>query len=129
MNNYIKLIIFFLQRTAHVQANDCWRRRWLLSDHHHDSNGVAQNSNARCRQNIRFFSREILLRNFNFKINIAGKRLTATQLTKQLLQERGIAGLYRGTTSTMARDVTFSVIYFPLFATLDGMVGHFEITR
>ena len=44
------------------------------------------------------------------------------QLTRQLLREKGIAGLYRGTASTMARDVTFSVIYFPMFATLDNMV-------
>lgn len=47
--------------------------------------------------------------------------MTATQLTMQLFRERGIAGLYRGTLPTMARDVTFSVIYFPLFATLDSM--------
>jgi len=47
-------------------------------------------------------------------------KLTATQLTMNLLREKGIAGLYRGLGSTMARDVTFSVIYFPLFAKLDS---------
>jgi len=45
---------------------------------------------------------------------------TATQLALNLLREKGIAGLYRGLGSTMARDVTFSVIYFPLFAKLDS---------
>jgi hypothetical protein len=54
---------------------------------------------------------------------IAGAKLTATQLTKSLLKEKGIAGLYRGTYPTMARDVSFSVVYFPLFATLDSLVG------
>ncbi|CAJ0576688.1 unnamed protein product, partial [Mesorhabditis spiculigera] len=49
------------------------------------------------------------------------KKQSAWQLTTQLFKERGIAGLYRGITSTMARDVTFSVIYFPLFAQLDSM--------
>ena len=36
-------------------------------------------------------------------------------------RERGVFGLYRGIGPTMARDVTFSVIYFPLFAQLDSM--------
>lgn len=39
-------------------------------------------------------------------------------LTRRLLAERGIMGLYKGISATAARDVTFSVIYFPLFATL-----------
>lgn len=43
------------------------------------------------------------------------------QLTRQLLAERGILGLYKGITATAARDVTFSIIFFPLFATLAGM--------
>uniref|UniRef100_A0A914V1N1 Uncharacterized protein n=2 Tax=Plectus sambesii TaxID=2011161 RepID=A0A914V1N1_9BILA len=50
-----------------------------------------------------------------------GKKLTATQLTINLLKEKGIFGLYRGIGATMARDVTFSVIYFPLFAKLDNL--------
>ncbi|CAJ0957957.1 unnamed protein product, partial [Mesorhabditis belari] len=53
---------------------------------------------------------------------VAGsKKQTAWQLTTQLFKERGIAGLYRGLGPTMARDVTFSVIYFPLFAYLDSL--------
>jgi len=48
-------------------------------------------------------------------------KLTATQLTTRLLREKGIAGLYRGVGSTIARDVSFSVIYFPLFAKLDSL--------
>jgi solute carrier family 25 glutamate transporter 18/22 len=54
-----------------------------------------------------------------------GKKLTARELTLQLLREKGIAGLYRGVGSTMARDVTFSMIYFPLFAQLDSLVRYF----
>lgn len=38
-----------------------------------------------------------------------------------LLKKHGILGLYKGIGATMARDVTFSVIYFPLFATLNDL--------
>lgn len=54
----------------------------------------------------------------------AGKtvpKISATQLTVQLLREKGIFGLYKGIGATMLRDVTFSVIYFPLFATLNDL--------
>jgi solute carrier family 25 glutamate transporter 18/22 len=46
---------------------------------------------------------------------------SAWKLAKELYKDRGIAGLYRGVRSTMGRDVTFSVIYFPLFAKFDSM--------
>ncbi|KAI6241477.1 hypothetical protein M3Y99_00305300 [Aphelenchoides fujianensis] len=51
----------------------------------------------------------------------AGKKESAMQLARQLVREKGIAGLYRGISPTMARDVTFSMIYFPLFAKLDAL--------
>ncbi|XP_045454626.1 mitochondrial glutamate carrier 1-like [Melitaea cinxia] len=49
------------------------------------------------------------------------ERITAMQLTRRLLSERGIFGLYKGVTATAARDVSFSVVYFPLFATLNDL--------
>ncbi|CAK9822290.1 Mitochondrial glutamate carrier 1 [Anthophora retusa] len=52
----------------------------------------------------------------------AGKtvpKVSALSLTKDLLRKRGILGLYQGTGATALRDVTFSVIYFPLFARLN----------
>ncbi|VDK43570.1 unnamed protein product [Anisakis simplex] len=49
------------------------------------------------------------------------KRMTAMGLTLDLLRTKGIAGLYKGVGSTLARDVTFSTIYFPLFAYLDSL--------
>ncbi|KAG6457532.1 mitochondrial glutamate carrier 1 [Manduca sexta] len=49
------------------------------------------------------------------------QRITALELTKKLLRERGIFGLYKGVTATAARDVSFSVVYFPLFATLNDL--------
>lgn len=42
-------------------------------------------------------------------------------MATQLIRERGLVGLYRGTGATMLRDVTFSVIYFPLFAHLNSL--------
>lgn len=46
---------------------------------------------------------------------------TASKIALQLVKEKGILGLYKGTFSTMLRDVTFSLIYFPLFANLNNL--------
>jgi hypothetical protein len=48
-------------------------------------------------------------------------RLSATGIALQLVRQRGIGGLYKGTGATMARDVTFSIVYFPLFAYLNSL--------
>ncbi|XP_060518149.1 mitochondrial glutamate carrier 1-like [Cylas formicarius] len=55
---------------------------------------------------------------------IGGKtvhRTSATQIALGLFKQQGILGLYKGTGATMLRDVSFSVIYFPLFATLNDL--------
>ena len=36
----------------------------------------------------------------------------------QVLRELGIAGLYKGTSSTLLRDIPFSAMYFPFYARL-----------
>lgn len=54
----------------------------------------------------------------------AGKQVvktSASQLAWGLFKKHGIVGLYKGTGATMLRDVSFSVIYFPLFATLNDL--------
>lgn len=54
----------------------------------------------------------------------AGKilpKVSAWSLTKELLKRKGVLGLYQGTGATALRDVTFSVIYFPLFARLNSL--------
>ncbi|KAG1675294.1 Mitochondrial glutamate carrier 1 [Nymphon striatum] len=48
-------------------------------------------------------------------------RLSASSIALSLLKQKGLVGLYKGTTATMFRDVTFSVIYFPLFAHLNSL--------
>jgi len=50
-------------------------------------------------------------------------RLSASSLALRLLKQRGVFGLYKGFGATAARDVTFSVIYFPLFANLNALVS------
>lgn len=37
------------------------------------------------------------------------------------MASKGILGLYRGIGATGMRDVTFSIIYFPLFARLNAL--------
>jgi hypothetical protein len=47
---------------------------------------------------------------------------TATQVALKLLKEKGIKGFFQGGTATLVRDVSFSSIYFPLFAILNSKV-------
>ncbi|KAF7492431.1 Mitochondrial glutamate carrier 1 [Sarcoptes scabiei] len=49
------------------------------------------------------------------------KRPSASRIALDLIKTKGIFGLYKGTTATMFRDVTFSAIYFPMFANLNKM--------
>ncbi|CAB3409578.1 unnamed protein product [Caenorhabditis bovis] len=46
---------------------------------------------------------------------------TTTVIWNLLTKEGGVFALYKGLRPTLARDVTFSAIYFPLFAYLDGL--------
>lgn len=41
---------------------------------------------------------------------------SASKLALDLLKKKGISGLYQGGTATLVRDVSFSAMYFPLFA-------------
>lgn len=55
---------------------------------------------------------------------VAGKKIpkiSATSLTIDLLRKHGIIGLYKGIGATMLRDVSFSLVYFPLFAYLNNL--------
>lgn len=52
---------------------------------------------------------------------ITAKRLSATRLAIDLINQKGIFGLYKGFGATALRDVSFSIIYFPLFARLDNL--------
>ena len=49
--------------------------------------------------------------------------IRASTIALQLLKEKGIMGLYRGVGATWLRDITFSAIYFPLFAHLNSVVS------
>ena len=59
----------------------------------------------------------------NAEAAAASKKVSATRIALQLIKEKGIFGLYRGMGATFLRDVTFSAIYFPLFAHLNHVVS------
>ncbi|XP_063696419.1 mitochondrial glutamate carrier 1-like isoform X2 [Culicoides brevitarsis] len=48
-------------------------------------------------------------------------KISASSIALSLFREKGLAGLYKGTGATMLRDVSFSVVYFPMFAILNNM--------
>lgn len=48
-------------------------------------------------------------------------RQTALGITLELLRTKGILGLYKGVGATAFRDVSFSIVYFPLFAHLNAL--------
>jgi len=48
-------------------------------------------------------------------------KISALSVTRELVAAKGIFGLYKGTGATMLRDVSFSVVYFPLFANLNAL--------
>ncbi|RNA18309.1 mitochondrial glutamate carrier 1-like [Brachionus plicatilis] len=45
---------------------------------------------------------------------------SATRIAVDLLKKKGISGLYQGGTATLVRDVSFSAMYFPLFAYINS---------
>jgi len=53
-----------------------------------------------------------------------GQRASAFILASQLVSTQGVSGLYRGGLSTILRDVSFSIMYFPLFAHLKSLGSH-----
>jgi solute carrier family 25 glutamate transporter 18/22 len=48
-------------------------------------------------------------------------RPSALTIATELMKTKGITGLYKGTLATALRDVSFSIIYFPLFANLNAL--------
>jgi len=48
-------------------------------------------------------------------------KMSATAIAMDLIKAKGITGLYKGTGATMLRDVSFSMVYFPLFANLNKL--------
>ncbi|KAG7279859.1 hypothetical protein CRUP_016186 [Coryphaenoides rupestris] len=60
----------------------------------------------------------VLSRSYNTSPAPHVVRVSAMQITRELLRTKGVPGLYRGLGATLMRDLPFSMVYFPLFANL-----------
>ncbi|KAK2913385.1 hypothetical protein Q8A67_001784 [Cirrhinus molitorella] len=92
----VNLTLVTPEKAIKLAANDFFRHQ-LSKDGHHSRGGGA-------------------------RVNVVKlKSPTALQLSRDLLKDKGIAGLYKGLGATLLRDVPFSIIYFPLFANLNSL--------
>lgn len=49
------------------------------------------------------------------------QRPSALKVAKELIRTNGFFGLYKGISATLVRDISFSMVYFPLFANLSTL--------
>lgn len=49
------------------------------------------------------------------------QRPSALRVAMELIKSKGILGLYKGASATVLRDVSFSIVYFPMFAHLSRL--------
>lgn len=55
------------------------------------------------------------------RVQMQAQKVSASSIAFNLIKSKGIFGLYKGTAATMFRDVSFSILYFPLFANLNSL--------
>ena len=54
-------------------------------------------------------------------------KISTVSIVRKLLEEKGIIGMYKGLKATALRDVSFSLIFFPLFTNLNKMGPRKEV--
>ncbi|KAH7727866.1 Protein F20D1.9 [Aphelenchoides avenae] len=115
----VNILLVTPEKAIKLVANDFFRHKLSTGEKHLSAfRGMVAGGSAGFCQVIVTTPMELL------KIQMqqaSGTKISAVQLTRQLMKEKGILGLYRGIGPTIARDVTFSAIYFPLFSMLDSL--------
>uniref|UniRef100_A0A915PHS9 Uncharacterized protein n=1 Tax=Setaria digitata TaxID=48799 RepID=A0A915PHS9_9BILA len=123
----VNLLLITPEKAIKLVANDCFRFHLAIPDREQLplTRGIIAGGGAGFCQVIVTTPMELL----KIQMQDAGrtteqikpKKLSAIGLTMDLLRKRGIFGLYKGIGPTVARDVSFSVLYFPLFAYLESL--------
>uniref|UniRef100_A0A6G1SCV6 Mitochondrial glutamate carrier 1 n=1 Tax=Aceria tosichella TaxID=561515 RepID=A0A6G1SCV6_9ACAR len=135
----VNLLLITPEKAIKLTGNDFFRH--LLSTEHnkHSSSGQGKSKKAHLTLPREILAGggaglcQIIVTTPMELLKIGGQQGTSSQSEQRpsamrtalsIVRKRGILGLYQnGFTSTMLRDVSFSVVYFPLFAHL-SMLGH-----
>ncbi|VDN07158.1 unnamed protein product, partial [Thelazia callipaeda] len=124
----VNLLLITPEKAIKLVANDCFRFYLTVPGQKQLSmtRGMIAGGGAGLCQIIVTTPMELLKIQMQDAGRTAGQvspkeKLSAVSLTMDLLKNRGIFGLYKGVGPTMARDVSFSIIYFPLFAYLNSL--------
>jgi len=115
----VNLLLINPEKAIKLVVNDELRRHFMVKSGQKSlsiKHEVMAGAGAGACQIVITTPMELMKINLQLASKVPGNTLTALSLFKKTLADKGIRGLYKGTIATAARDITFSVIYFPAFS-------------